>query len=211
LEKGAIDRGRILQHELIHVRQWHSIDIIILEILKIVNWFNPVVSLLQSKVKLVHEFIADDKIVDDELERESYSIFLMEHAVIVKPSSICSTIFGESMLKRRILMMHQEKTDIREKYKYSILLLIAPLMIFCSSCLYSKSNDIARDATGDKIGIQVVPGRKVVQGFEITIKYSKEDSDRIRNWKKGEVIRVNMILDSARRRLGPYRIGTNVP
>src|SRR5665213_903674 len=51
----------IIRHELVHIRQKHSVDILFLEFLKIVNWFNPLLYLLQNSLKTIHEYIADEQ------------------------------------------------------------------------------------------------------------------------------------------------------
>src|ERR1700694_5641080 len=56
----ASGAATIIKHELVHIRQKHSFDIILLELFKVINWFNPFVYLLQNSLKAVHEYIADE-------------------------------------------------------------------------------------------------------------------------------------------------------
>jgi len=51
----------IAAHEDTHARQWHSADVLIIEAVMIINWFNPVVYLYRFAIKHIHEFIADSR------------------------------------------------------------------------------------------------------------------------------------------------------
>jgi hypothetical protein len=70
----------IIRHELVHIRQKHSVDIIFLEVLKIISWFNPFVYLLQNSLKTVHEYIADEQTAAYENDTLTYSSFLVNNA-----------------------------------------------------------------------------------------------------------------------------------
>lgn len=61
-ESGKIER-EILQHELIHVRQLHSFDVLVIEFLKVIFWFNPLMYMFKHAIQLNHEFLADDIVV----------------------------------------------------------------------------------------------------------------------------------------------------
>ncbi|MDB5285881.1 MAG: hypothetical protein JWR05_830, partial [Mucilaginibacter sp.] len=67
----------IIAHELVHIRQKHSWDIMLLEVLKVINWFNPFVYLLQRSIKTVHEYIADEQTAAYERDALTYSSFLL--------------------------------------------------------------------------------------------------------------------------------------
>jgi magnesium-transporting ATPase (P-type) len=70
----------IIQHELVHIRQKHSADIIFIELLKIVNWFNPFIYLLQASLKTLHEYIADEQTATEGNDVIAYSTFLVNNA-----------------------------------------------------------------------------------------------------------------------------------
>jgi len=59
LEENPANRGVITAHEQAHARQWHSVDVLIIEVVMIINWFNPVVYFYRLAIKHIHEFIAD--------------------------------------------------------------------------------------------------------------------------------------------------------
>ena len=70
--KGRIDK-ELFDHELEHVRQSHTIDIILIELLKIFYWFNPVHVLYDRAIRINHEFLADNEVLKDRSDIESYS------------------------------------------------------------------------------------------------------------------------------------------
>lgn len=59
VDENSPEKEVILQHEMVHVKQWHSADVIFFELFAIVNWFNPIAYFYQKAIKNIHEFIAD--------------------------------------------------------------------------------------------------------------------------------------------------------
>ena len=72
---------RILIHERTHANELHSIDVLLFEIIKIVNWFNPISYVMANSVKLNHEYIADQKSVSSSEERIEYAHLLLSKAL----------------------------------------------------------------------------------------------------------------------------------
>ncbi len=124
----------IINHELIHIRQKHSWDIIYLELLKIINWFNPFLYLLQNSMKEVHEFIADSQTVDKEPSADVYTDFLVNNAYGIHENMLTNTFFNKSLLKKRIMMLHQKRSGNAARLKY---LFVLPLIggLLCASTL----------------------------------------------------------------------------
>ncbi|QRR01291.1 M56 family metallopeptidase [Dyadobacter sandarakinus] len=97
----------ILRHEMVHTRQWHSVDIMMLEILKTVFWFNPVLALYKRATQEVHEFLADQQAVN----REHYARFLISYALNTPVSSLSNHFFKPSQIKTRIKMIYKNRTS----------------------------------------------------------------------------------------------------
>jgi len=129
----------IRQHELVHIRQKHSIDIIFLELFKIVNWFNPLVYLLQNSLKTVHEYIADEKTAAHETDRLTYSTFLVNNAYGLSGSSITHSFFNYNLLKKRIIMLHQERSSGLAALKYFITVPLCAALLCESTLGFSKT------------------------------------------------------------------------
>ncbi len=129
----------IIHHELIHIQQKHSWDILFIELIKILNWFNPIVYLLQYSIKELHEFIADSETVKAKSDTATYTDFLVNTAYGLGSSTLTSTFFNKSLLKNRIIMLHQKPSGSLARLKY---LVIAPLCaaLLCASTLaFSKT------------------------------------------------------------------------
>jgi beta-lactamase regulating signal transducer with metallopeptidase domain len=70
----------ILEHELVHVRQWHSMDVILMEMMVVAKWFNPLIYLYRRSLRLVHEYIADDYVASKIGSRVTYANVLLSHS-----------------------------------------------------------------------------------------------------------------------------------
>jgi hypothetical protein len=132
----------IIQHELVHIRQKHSADIIFMELLKIVNWFNPFVYLLQASLKTLHEYIADEQTATNENDVIAYSTFLVNNAYGLSGSSITHSFFNYNLLKKRIIMLNQQRSGSLARLKYLIAVPIIAGLLCASTLAFSKSYGI---------------------------------------------------------------------
>jgi TonB family protein len=129
----------IIRHELVHIRQKHSVDIIFLELIKIVNWFNPFVYLLQNSLKTVHEYIADEQTAAHETDAITYSTFLVSNAYGAGSSSITHSFFNYNLLKKRIIMLNQQRSGSLARLKYLVAVPICAGLLCASTLAFSKS------------------------------------------------------------------------
>ncbi|NUY80667.1 energy transducer TonB [Flavobacterium sp. MAH-1] len=95
--------SQLLTHEITHVRQKHSFDILFTEILKTVFWFNPMLVLYKKTIRLNHEFLADEAVVAHH-DSISYQELLLSKAHISNAFSLASS-FNFSITKKRMIMM----------------------------------------------------------------------------------------------------------
>lgn len=129
----------IINHELIHIRQKHSWDIIYLELLKVINWFNPVIWLMQGSMKEVHEFIADSQSVSGNSEGVDYTDFLINNAYGINQNTLTNTFFNQSLLKKRIMMLHQKRSGNAARLKYLFTLPLICGLLCASTLAFAKS------------------------------------------------------------------------
>jgi murein DD-endopeptidase MepM/ murein hydrolase activator NlpD len=101
-DNGKIERELIL-HEEAHCRQYHSIDVVMLEIINIFFWFNPVILLFRSSVQLNHEYYADNSVLTNS-DSEDYHQLLI-NLVIQNNTSYLVSNFKHSLIKNRLIMM----------------------------------------------------------------------------------------------------------
>ncbi|WP_426669377.1 TonB family protein [Mucilaginibacter sp. McL0603] len=135
----ATGANTIIRHELVHIRQKHSADIIFLELLKIMNWFNPFVYLLQNSLKAVHEYIADEQTAAYETDALTYSSFLVSNTYGTGGSSITHSFFNYNLLKKRIIMLNQKRSGNLARLKYLVAIPICVALLCASTLAFSKT------------------------------------------------------------------------
>ena len=106
----ANNRSFILTHEQEHIRLKHCIDLILLQIATIMQWFNPFVWLIGKNLKAIHEFEVDEAVLNKGIDATQYQKFLVVKAVGNRLQPFANNLNKES-LKRRIIMMNQKKSN----------------------------------------------------------------------------------------------------
>ncbi|KAA9353737.1 M56 family metallopeptidase [Larkinella humicola] len=112
----------IVAHELVHIRQRHSFDVLLLEIVQLFFWMNPVLILYKQTLQQVHEFLADAQAED----KHEYATFLIDYAFGVQPNTLTNGFFKPSLLKERIKMLQRRATSRWALGKY---MLVLPLLL----------------------------------------------------------------------------------
>ncbi len=117
---------QIVLHEKIHASQYHSIDLILIELLAAVMWFNPLVWMMKKSIQLVHEYLADEGALSTGIDRLRYQALLVNQTA--EERLIClSSSFNHSLIKKRMIMM--TKSKFNQKSKLRILTLV-PITAF---------------------------------------------------------------------------------
>ncbi|NIG57169.1 M56 family metallopeptidase [Chitinophaga sp. Cy-1792] len=110
----------ILNHEQVHVRQWHSIDVVLGEINHIFYWFNPGAWLMRSAIRENLEFITDRYLIRQGIDKKSYQYNLLKISGIPYATAIANN-FNFSHLKNRIMMMNKKRSSTFNMLRYVIL------------------------------------------------------------------------------------------
>lgn len=103
-------RQPIMAHEQAHIRLGHTWDLLLLEAVKALQWFNPFVYLLGRDLKAVHEYEADDAVLSFGIDAKTYQLLLVAKAVGSRLQTVCNNLSHHS-LKKRIKMMHKNKSN----------------------------------------------------------------------------------------------------
>lgn len=124
----------VLKHEMVHIKQGHSFDILFFELIQIVCWFNPITYFIKNDIKLLHEYIADELTTNNDVHKHEYALFLIQNSFGINRQPIANQFFNQSILKRRINMLNKKRTAARARLR---LLLIVPLVavMLCTSTL----------------------------------------------------------------------------
>lgn len=129
----AIEK-EILFHELAHIRQKHSWDILFVEILKIIFWFNPLLLLYKKAIQLNHEFLADAAVNSKFQDKAVYQWLLFNKISGNEAGLSISSPFNFSYTKSRLIMMGKSSSSLKTNLLKSITIIIAGfLMVFLSS------------------------------------------------------------------------------
>ncbi len=127
------DVGVITNHEKVHANQLHSLDIIFIEFIGIVFWFNPLMIYLRKSLQEIHEFIVDEKIAGEKDEKKAYAQLLLKLSSDTKQFSLATSFTGNRVI-RRILMINKPRTSSLSKLKFLSLVPIAIVILLSLSC-----------------------------------------------------------------------------
>ena len=110
---------QVLVHERMHYLCRHSYDILFFTIVHALHWFNPMVWLIRTELKQLHEFEADQGVINQGIDATQYQLLLVKKAVGKKLYTIANG-FNHTKLQKRITMMIQEKTNGWERLKWLV-------------------------------------------------------------------------------------------
>lgn len=115
----------VLLHEMMHLRNRHTLDLLFIQIVIVLHWFNPAIWLLKRELQEIHEYEADNGVINMGINATKYQLLLVKKAVGTRLYSMTNG-FNHSKLKNRIAMMLKEKT---KSYVRLRLLLFVPLLV----------------------------------------------------------------------------------
>src|SRR5687768_7081570 len=118
---------KIIQHEFVHVKQQHSIDLIIAELLCIFNWYNPFAWLIRKAIRDNLEFIADNQVLESGTDAQQYQLLLLK--VMGLPQYSITNQFSFSSLKKRIAMMNKLRSAQVHLVKFLFLLPVCAVIL----------------------------------------------------------------------------------
>ncbi|MDE6348477.1 MAG: carboxypeptidase-like regulatory domain-containing protein [Bacteroides sp.] len=123
------ENGReILIHELAHIRNRHSWDLLVADVCIFLQWFNPASWLLKQELQNIHEFEADETVIGEGVDARQYQLLLIKKAVGTRLYSMANS-FNHSKLKKRITMMLKEKSSPWARLKYLYVLPVAAVAV----------------------------------------------------------------------------------
>jgi hypothetical protein len=129
-ENGKIEKELII-HEQTHCLQYHSVDILIIELVKIVLWFNPILWLFRKAIQLNHEFLADNYVLSTN-NLSDYQNTLI-NLVFRNNSTYLASNFNYSLTKKRLIMMTKNKSK-NIAFKFAMVPILAALILYFISC-----------------------------------------------------------------------------
>ena len=145
------DGREILIHEMAHIQNRHSIDLLVADICIFFQWFNPGIWLLKQELQNIHEYEADETVINEGIDAKDYQLLLIKKAVGTRLYSMANS-FNHSKLKKRITMMLKEKSNPWARLKYLYILPVAAIAVtaFARPEISETAEEISRmsDALG---------------------------------------------------------------
>ncbi len=135
---------QVLVHERMHYLCRHSYDILFFTIVHALHWFNPMVWLIRTELKQLHEFEADQGVINQGIDATQYQILLVKKAVGKKLYTIANG-FNHTKLQKRITMMIQEKSNGWERLKWlvTVPVVMGAMLVFAQPEVKDTLEEIA--------------------------------------------------------------------
>lgn len=127
------DEKKIIRHERAHMRGWHSLDVLLVELLGIVFWLSPMIYLYSRSLRVVHEYLADAAVLRTTKKKKQYGHLLLSQSQSGHPI-VLANHFINSQLKKRILMMTKTKSKRHILTRY----LLALPLIFVLALAFAR-------------------------------------------------------------------------
>jgi biopolymer transport protein ExbD len=223
INKGQYEKGEIgdeiLLHELAHARQKHSLDVLFVEILKILYWFNPIIWMYKQAILTNHEYLADEAVLSGGTDVPVYQKILFK-AMLNQPVHELSSNMSYSLTKKRLQMMTKPISKFRTVLKSIMLIplfVVMGLFLGCEPTLKDQTEPGIPDQeltialteselirlNGDEIHISEL------ENYITSLPYepSQINIQAHRNMQMGVMWDIQQII----RRTGTYRINYTRP
>ena len=136
-----INNPLILKHEMSHVKNHHSLDVILMEMMISFQWFNPFIYKMKKELQNVHEYIADNEAVENETDKSNYMMLLLQQCTADNFNTVANN-FSFLLTKKRISMITQKQKTKRMVMRLLLTLpVFAMLILLNTQCDNPKSND----------------------------------------------------------------------
>nr|WP_321221837.1 M56 family metallopeptidase [uncultured Psychroserpens sp.] len=164
----------ILEHEMVHIKQKHSLDLLFFELLRIVFWFNPLVYIYQNRIATLHEYIADAKAIKGQ-NKAAYYDNLLTQVFDTQQFSFVNPFFKQSLIKKRIVMLSKSKSSRINLFKYVLLIpLVFTMLIYTSSYAQEKTKTPKVDENTTTTITEVVEIKELDTNSEIPFSIVEE-------------------------------------
>lgn len=172
-------------HENVHIKQFHTLDILFVELINVFFWFNPVVYCYRKSLKLIHEYLADKFAVNFTTSKKQYAMVLFLQN-FKAGSSLANTFYNASSLELRIKMLQRKKSNDYSLLKYVLFVpLVALLALLCS---FDAANFIGNDH------YKINKAASFPGGFEAFSSYLKKTVRKVSS--KNDKVKVSFVVEA---------------
>ena len=135
--------AEIVRHEMSHIAHHHSADILFVELMMIIQWFNPFIYLYKRELQSLHEYMADRDVVATGIDKQNYMMLILQQCTAVDFSNM-SNNFSFLLTKKRIKMITQNKKAKGVVIKALLTLPLFALLLF-ANCQSTGQNKVSAD------------------------------------------------------------------
>lgn len=162
----------IVNHELVHIRQRHSIDLLFLQVVSVFFWFNPVWFYLKRSIVTVHEYLADAG--GSAGHRDTYSSLLLSESFRVPTMALSHAFYHKNLLKTRIKMLYKKPSSARQRWRYALVIPVLLSWLAYTACTPESVSpipvpDVAESGMKNYADIDQIPeypgGREAMAKF----------------------------------------------
>lgn len=140
-----INAEEIITHELSHIRHGHFYDLLLMEFIKIIYWFNPLIYKMISDIKDIHEFQADEQTINSGVDPAKYQLLIIQKCVGHQMFTLANS-FNHCQIKKRITMMNKSKTGRAGYWKVATFLPLLAILLMA----FSKMDGIVTQESSSK-------------------------------------------------------------
>ena len=167
----------VINHEKVHAKEYHTLDVLIAQISCIIFWFNPLVWLYKKELQQNLEFIADKKAQTISDSKENYQRLLLKASVPNHPLALTNNFYN-SLIKKRIIMLHKSKSNKLNAWKYAV---IVPVLALFLMSFNTQKIYIAKD---------IEPKVSLAKEFIISPNTSDNQLDDIVNYFRNKSVKI---------------------
>jgi hypothetical protein len=154
----------IIRHEQAHIQQFHWFDLLLIELVSALLWFNPFIILYKSSLKLQHEYLADNSVIEKNSQVETYLGCLLNRVQIIGSGGLENHFYCKT-IKKRIVMITKNKTSVKYQAIYLLVLPLICLLLYAFTGISNKmaipDNNIVVSTNDNKPSIYPVDAKKI--------------------------------------------------
>jgi TonB family protein len=135
----------IISHEINHAVRYHSIDVLYIQLIKIIFWFHPFIKMLESGLTEVHEFQVDNEITKS-CSKTDYANLLLRLIMADRQKQLMNNYFNKFQTKKRIIMMGKTESNLKEKSRFLMALPLLALLVIVFSCEGNEDHELIIEA-----------------------------------------------------------------
>ena len=134
----------IIEHERAHIRQLHSVDILVSEMMIILQWFNPLAWTYKKMIRENHEFLADEAVLNRGFNPDAYQLRIISQLFGIR-SMPAAQYFNQSIIQKRLKMIKKPKSPSMARLKFLLVIPAALAMFYMFACSSGESEMAAQD------------------------------------------------------------------